>query len=394
MQKNKFNGERVKNARLYRGYTLTDISKETDISKQSLSLYENNKNIPELEKVLRLSQVLNFPYDFFFQKEEFNVKTDATYFRSLLSTNKKDRISQSIKLEFISKIFMVLSEYITFPALNLPEIEFQGGNTFYTFEDDEEENQMEIIADSIRKYWNLDSGPIGDLRHILESNGIMVTSFETDSEKIDAFSQRTIINNNEIFLIVIAKYSQSVARARFDMAHEMAHILLHPWSEDLELITKEEFKARERQANMLASAFLLPAESFGKDISLYPTNVAYYRHLKNKWNVSIQAMIYRTHQLNIITTNQYQYLMRQVSKNEWRMNEPDDRPFILNNNLLQSAIDMLLHNNVLSGDEIVNELKLRGLSMHKTEIEQLLNLESGTLKTIKTYTPNIIELKK
>ena len=42
------------------------------------------------------------------------------------------------------------------------------------------------------------------------------------------------------------------------MAQELGHILLHPWSEDLEAITKDEFKARERQANMFASAFLLP----------------------------------------------------------------------------------------------------------------------------------------
>lgn len=88
-----------------------------------------------------------------------------------------------------------------------------------------------------------------------------------------AFSQRTIVAGNDIYFIAVALGSRLEGRIRFDMAHELEHILLHPWSEDLEAITKEEFKARERQANMFASAFLLPDSSFGKDISAYPMDL-------------------------------------------------------------------------------------------------------------------------
>lgn len=43
----------------------------------------------------------------------------------------------------------------------------------------------------------------------------------------------------------------------------------------------------------------------------------------------MQAMIYRAHQLKAITDNQYQYMMRQVSKKGWRTNEPGDTPYYL-----------------------------------------------------------------
>ena len=41
----------------------------------------------------------------------------------------------------------------------------------------------------------------------------------------------------------------------------------------------------------------------------------------------MQAIIYRAHQLKAITDNQYQYMMRQVSKKGWRTNELGDTPY-------------------------------------------------------------------
>ena len=66
------------------------------------------------------------------------------------------------------------------------------------------------------------------------------------------------------------------------MAHELGHIILHPWSEDLEAISKDEFRAREKQANMFASSFLLPKHSFSQDVSAYPTSLEYYVSLKKQ----------------------------------------------------------------------------------------------------------------
>jgi Zn-dependent peptidase ImmA (M78 family)/DNA-binding XRE family transcriptional regulator len=399
-----FNGERLKSSRMYRGYTLTELSKVIGVSKQALSLYENNNIKPELERVLRISSTLGFPYEFFFQKSTFDLKTDTTYFRALVSTSKKDRTAQSIKLEYLAQIYLVLNDYIEFPKLNIPKIEFQQSNVwddFETqqndildeFETNEELEKLEEISQNIRSYWELGDGPIDDLRYILESNGIIVTSFESTSAKIDAFSQRTLVNKGEMYIVAISKSGQSIARSRFDMAHELGHILLHPWSEDIETIPREEFKARERQANTFAGAFLLPRDSFIKDVSMYPTTLEYYKHLKQKWNVSIAAMVYRACQLKVITTNQLQYLMRQMSKNKWREHEPNDVVFELHNNVLQSAIDILITNNIFTSSEFVTILSEVGLAMNSNEIEELLCLERGKLNYTKSMQSDIIQLR-
>ena len=63
MIEKKFYGERLRSARMYRGLTLTELAKRTEISKQSISLYENDNNTPDYMKVRLLASELNFPYD-------------------------------------------------------------------------------------------------------------------------------------------------------------------------------------------------------------------------------------------------------------------------------------------------------------------------------------------
>lgn len=393
MVEKKFYGARLKNARMYRGLTLTELAKRTEISKQSLSLYENDNNTPDHMKVRDLALELSFPYDYFFQDDNYMAKTETTYFRSLASATKKDRTAQSIKLEYVAKMYEILLEYISFPVMNLPSVNFEGYDDVFECESPEAIQEIENIAETVRKYWEVGTGSIKDFQYLLEKNGIIVTGFDTKEDKIDAFSQRTIVAGNDIYFIAVALGNRPEGRIRFDMAHELGHILLHPWSEDLEAITKEEFKARERQANMFASAFLLPRSSFGKDIAAYPTDLQYYQFMKKKWKVSIQAMIYRTHQLGIMSDNQYQYLMRQVSKNGWRQREPGDEPYNLNENIFQGAVDLLLKQNVLATKQILELFKRSGVTLYPEDIEELLHLRPNTLQVEEKVIP-ILQLRK
>lgn len=380
MEQRKFNGERLRNARIYNGISLTELAEKADIKKQSISLYENGKNTPDYEKVWILARILGFPYEYFFQEDKVKAFTETTYFRSQATATKKDRAAQSIKLEYVAQMYETLWNYIEFPAYKNPQIDFIGYDDPLECETQEAIDEMEVAADKVRECWKIPNGPIKDLQYILEQNGILVTGFSTNEEKIDAFSQRTIVDCAEVFLIAVALGSRPECRLRFDMAHELGHIVLHPWSEDIESLSKEEFKARERQANMFASAFLLPRDSFSKDVSQYPTDLKFYLFLKKKWKVSVQAMMYRARQLNIISANQYQYMMRQISKNGWRTKEPDDVPGVLNESIFQGAIDLLFDNKILTPKSLLSDFKRHGVALYPEMIEELLHLKEGTLK--------------
>ena len=394
MEKREFRGERLKYARIFRGKSLTELANESGISKQLISQYENGDSRPSHERLFTISEILHFPYEFFMQSDLYAAHTDVTYFRSLMSAKRMERAAQSYKLEIAVEIFKALQdEYIDFQLLNIPQIEFSGVDS----ETDEQtmanaSDEIEQIAKTLRSHWHLGDGPIENLQFILESNGIIVTGFPTAADGIDAFSQRTYVANHDVYAIAVDQGDKPEGRIRFDLAHELGHILLHPWSESLEMITKEEFKMREKQANMFASAFLLPANTFQKDVQAYPTDLKYYLWLKKKWHVSVAAMLYRANQLKIITDNQFSYLMRQYSKNGWRKREPDDCPFMLNENVFQGAIDMLFEEHILTPASFMRFLKSRSIDLYPDDVEELLHLREGTL-AVKETKPRTIRLK-
>ena len=103
-------------------------------------------------------------------------------------------------------------------------------------------------------------------------------------------------------------------------------------------------------------------------------------------------MVYRSHQLKIISTNQYQYMMRQISKNGWRHNEPGDTPFFIGENIFQGAIDLLKEEKILSVKSLLAHFAKYGVSLFSSEIEALLNLTRGTLEDKESNT-RIIYLK-
>ncbi|XME01979.1 helix-turn-helix domain-containing protein [Lachnospiraceae bacterium C1.1] len=394
MDKKKFIGMRLKDALQFRERKMSDLSEETGISKQSLSLYANNGNTPPFENVIKIANALQFPTDYFMTEAGCSVATSNTYFRSQASAKKKSRNSQKIKLEYVAKIYEVLLHYVNFPELNLPILEdFRLTDDICLSDSEETFLEIERLADEVRKKWNLGNGPIENLQYVLESNGIIVTGFKDVTSNIDAFSQQIDVEGKKIYIIALAIGSKPIERLRFDMAHELGHILMHSWGEENEDVSKDEFNAREKQANFFASALLLPKETFSRTIAAYPTNVDYYISLKKKWRVSMQAMMYRTWQMGIITSSQFQYMMRTISKNGWRTNEPGDVPGNLRDTIFQGAIDLLFDGGYLTVDELLKEFYSYGIIFLQNDLENLMCLRSGTLDNKQKIIP-FISVKK
>lgn len=364
-----FNGERLKIARMWRNLSATQLADLTGFSRQTISMLENGKLMnPEFATVQKLSEKLEFPITFFLEETKINFNESTTYFRSLLTTNKKYRVEQEEKIKFIAIVYNMLSEYLEFEKVNLPQIP-----TNVTPQE---------AANILREYWGLGNRPIENIVYLAESNGLIVTDFETATGDVDAFSHKITSDDMETYLIGYSKNKRTAARIHFDVAHEIGHILLHNWREDLECIDKEEFKEIELQAHAFASAFLLPEDEFRKDVSPYATNLAYYTELKKTWKVSIAAMIRRAKDLDSITADDYSRLMRNMQKQGIRKTEPlDDELVTAEPSLLRQAIKILFDQKVFTPNEFLEELSREyGLTLYPKDIETLLGLKKGTFE--------------
>lgn len=383
--KPQFNGERLKKARIYRGLTVAELADQVGCQRQTLSMYEISKSQPADPKVVaQISQVLDFPSNFFYEHPDLS-PTSTIYFRSLLTTSKKYRNEQIVKMEFLSQIYALLQDYIEFPQykpLCLAE-----GTT------------PEEAAYALREAWGLGYGPIENLISVVEQHGILVTSFATSTDDVDAFSEFVDIGDSPTYLIAYSNNKTSAARIHFDIAHELGHIYLHEWSEDIEGVTKEEFRKREREANDFASAFLLPENSFKRDAlasPLGPKALTYYKQLKRKWKISISAMIRRAKDLNIMTMEEYQTLIKIMQKRGQRKEEPlDDVLITAGPALLKTSVVMLLQENVFTSKEFMDELSTDyNLSIRPQEVEYLLDLPAGTLIPPKVINFSTLQIKQ
>ncbi len=200
------------------------------------------------------------------------------------------------------------------------------------------------------------AGPISNVLALLEAKGILVCKYEMQGESVEAFSYW---NGHRPF-IFMASEKESGARIRYDLAHELGHLILHRWVEQSELEDKDTLKAIEREADKFAGAFLLPSNSFPNEV--YTTRLDAFLPLKERWKVSIQAMVYRCKDLDIIDSDQ---ALISTSKfrfvRKWRKKEPLDDPrkiSIEQPRLLRRAVELLLDSGKKLPEDILNELRL------------------------------------
>lgn len=365
----KFLGQRLKEARIYRGMTLEELHTFLGVSKQMISRYEQGLSVPTSEVIFKIVQALEFPRDYFFSLDKQNFFFGNSYFRSLLTTSQKEKQFQLSRIQNIVSLRSFLEETVEFPPLFLPEIDSR-----LTLE----EKAMEL-----RKSWNLGDAPIEDAVDLLENQGFVVTDLTLSSENIDAFSQRVSVESyNDVknyFVVVLGNNKKSFYRRQFDAIHELSHFILHEELDNMEDKSSESYKFMEREADQLAGEILLPRASFGKDVSQDPLNLDYYRELKIKWHVSIASMIVRARQLEIIDYDNFVKLWKKLSSRKWRKQEPlDDIMPISSPIAFKEAFELLFDEKVYTLDSF-NEAysEFSGKYLLYSEIEKLLSLGEG-----------------
>ncbi len=334
-----FNGSRLKEARLYNKFTITELAEKLNVTKQMVSKYESEKSEPSFEKSLQLIDILGYPREFFYTADRHLIDNEGTFFRSRLTATQKSKEPASIALKYSVIVRDFLEQYIDFPVLHNREIY-------------EDKNDPEEIAFSIRQSMNLGLDPIHDIIEVAELMGFTVINMEYQEDKVDAFSSMNTINGNSYFVITTGE-SGSFYRQQFSIAHEIGHWVLHQNINPQEL-DKDEYKVMEDEANRIASIFLLPRESFGEELrSKIVDEIDTYYNLKRRWNVSMAAMIKRARDLNIISVEQEVKLYKQLHYRKWRNPEPFDAETKVTIPVaLKQSLELLIDENILQGHEI------------------------------------------
>lgn len=297
---NKILPEKIKEARVARGLSLAQLSELVGVSSQAISQYEKGDSTPNPSIVLKLVDVLDFPISFFSSNRgNNNIKDDVVYFRSNKNLTKKLQEACKIRIKWIDTTYSMLNDYFRLPKLNMPdfgEIDIESIRLI----------EIEEVANRLRDYWGLGERPIINLIDVLQENGIVITKLQIDNKKIDGFSTW----RKGIPYIFIENDKGSAVRSRFNIAHELGHLILHKNLNSEELESNKNLI--EDQAHQFAAAFLLPREAFNREI--ISSSIDSFILLKRKWLISISAMIKRAQDTEMLTENQIRYLKSQMIK--------------------------------------------------------------------------------
>jgi Zn-dependent peptidase ImmA (M78 family)/DNA-binding XRE family transcriptional regulator len=333
--------ERIAQAREFKGITKTDLAQALGVSPAAVAQWESGAKSPTSENLAALARYVGFSIAAFQRPFPADVlRLGPLSFRATINAATKRANLQSEQLaKLVAESYGWLAERVALPIPNLPE----GGQV---------QNDVEQAAQSCRRSWNLGDRPILKLGELLESQGILVLRASFGGANIDAFSCR-ISGRPFIFL---GSDKKDRARSRFDAAHELAHLVLHQHYSGY-LSESDDHKELERQANSFASAFLMPAEIFRNDV--IDSTLNGFLRLKERWGVSVQAMVVRAHQLGIISDSRRTELFRQMSWKGWRKpgGEPlDELVPEVRSSVGKRSIDLLTQNRIIQLWEVPNEV--------------------------------------
>lgn len=338
---------RLEMARAIRQMTATNLAASAGTTPSWVSQAENLKKTPTTEMVREFARVLNFPIEFFYRPVANLPPSDAFHFRASSRLAKKDEATA----RSLSTLAIELSDWIeaTYhsPEPAVPELQ--------DLIDSDDELAPEQAAEALRGAWGLGVAPVKNLLQLLESKGAKVYSAGGPLQAIDAFSFRH--GGTPVIFLNVHK---SAERLRFDLAHELGHLVMHGGS-----LHVEPGKEKEQSANDFASSFLMPRADVigairGNNLMLEDVLV-----LKRRWRVSAMALNLRAHRLGVISDWTYSNLAKQLSMAGFRRGEPGSD--------LRAETSSLL-------TQVISDMRSRGEGF--AEIARELNVRSQDVQDL------------
>jgi uncharacterized protein DUF955 len=179
--------------------------------------WEDGSSAPDSGALTSLANVLYVRREFFLRPAVHSPR--PMFHRSLASTLVRDLGYQNAQMHWMQEISGILQHYVDFPELDIPDI--FGGSSYRQLRDED----IERIAIDLRRHWKIGEGPCTDVAGLLERAGVIVSTIEMGTSKLDGLCSWSASEDRHHILLATDK--MSFPRRQMEAAHEMAHAVLH-----------------------------------------------------------------------------------------------------------------------------------------------------------------------
>jgi Zn-dependent peptidase ImmA (M78 family)/DNA-binding XRE family transcriptional regulator len=277
-------GARIKQARMLRGFSQRDLAARLPVSDTTVSKYEREESLPDSAMLMDIADALDIDLSYFLRAPRVGSIEPA--YRKLASMRKSDENA------LLERIRDWLERYLEVESIL--EIDALG----FSWPDDvpyrvASMEEVEQAAMDLRSTWNIGMDPIENLTERLEDHALRVGALPAP-DSFDACAFEAQVDGG--IPVIVFHEDRPGDRQRLNMAHELGHLVM-----DVQSGLDE-----EKACYRFGAAFLVPAPIFISDVGRNRRQIRLreLQLLKQKYGVSMQALIYRMRDLDILGAHQ------------------------------------------------------------------------------------------
>jgi Zn-dependent peptidase ImmA (M78 family)/DNA-binding XRE family transcriptional regulator len=294
-----FQPSRLRLARHLETISQSELAARAAVTPAAISQFESGESRPSEETLDLLAAALCVPVEFLLLPVE---DTHEGFFRSL----RKSSVAQRRRARSLA--------YLVHDLAADPSSQPRLAEVFVpSCRIDTLDTESPLIAEAARRVraeWGVPTGPIEDVVRLLEQHGVLVLRLPLVAADVDAFS----LPFADRPVVVLGADKNDRARSRFDAAHELGHLVMHGesvWG----------VKEVETQAHKFAAEFLMPEAEVRGELPARADWATLF-DLKQRWHVSIAALLMRAKDLGVMPATAYTTAMKGLSARGWRRTEP------------------------------------------------------------------------
>jgi Zn-dependent peptidase ImmA (M78 family) len=289
-------GKRIKSARVMAGLSLRELSNimEPSVSYNAIAKYENADMLPDSKVLIALSKALRVKPDYFFRPYSVNIQNIAFRKRQKLGVKKinalKEEITETLSRYLEIEQFLGIETSFSNPLFNFP------------IKDGED---VERAVEQLIVHWKIGINAIPNVIEMLEDKEIKVIETAAPIE-FDGLSGWV---DDKIPVIVVNKNYEN-ERKRFNALHELGHTIL----QFDDCLSEKEV---EKLCHRFAGALLIPKETFFTELGKNRTSISLneLKSIKESYGISIQAIMARAKDLEVINQSTFLQFRIQISNN-------------------------------------------------------------------------------
>lgn len=288
--------KRLKSARTLAGLSQDELVNRIEglVSKNAIAKYERGEMMADGKVVIALANALNVKPDYFFRA--FTVEIENIEFRkkSKLTVKNVNAIKQ--KVTDIVERYLEVEQFLS--------IESGFSNPIGDLEI-KDKKDVEKAVNKLLKAWRIGFNAMPNVIELLEDKEIKVIEIDAPDE-FDGFSGWA----DGQYPVIVINRRYTIERKRLTALHELGHLVLK-FHKDVS------HKEKERMCFQFAGAMLIPEETLRMEIGDSRSHISIPELIavKENYGISIQAVMQRAKDLEIISEFAYIQFRKWISSN-------------------------------------------------------------------------------